>query len=255
MKRMILYFGSFNPIHCGHIALAEYAIERDLCDEVIMVVSPQNPLKSSRELAPELERFAMTEVACAESKYPDRIKPSAIEFMLPKPSYTIDTLQYLSENFGAQMHFSILMGGDLVEQLPRWKNYEQILDNYTIYLYPRPNESVERFRDRMIYLADAPQFEISSSEVRRRLILGDDTAGMISPAVAKHIESVGLWSAKSVADYMERAKWHYKHARWGDAINALNKVLRMEPNNTEAREMARMAREILDFRYTDIYNP
>lgn len=113
----MLYFGSFNPVHRGHIALAEYVVERDLCDELIMVVSPQNPLKQSGDLAPELERFAMAEIACGGSKYPDRIKPSVIEFMLERPSYTINTLRHLTSEYGSQMSFSVLMGGDLVEQL------------------------------------------------------------------------------------------------------------------------------------------
>ena len=82
----MLYFGSFNPIHKGHIALAEYAIEKGLCDEVVLVVSPQNPLKPAGQQAPELDRFSMAETACAASKYPDKIKPSVIEFMLDKPS-------------------------------------------------------------------------------------------------------------------------------------------------------------------------
>ena len=128
----MLYFGSFNPIHKGHIALAEYAIEKGLCDEVVLVVSPQNPLKPAGQQAPELDRFSMAETACAASKYPDKIKPSVIEFMLDKPSYTIHTLRHLTENYGTQMRFSILMGDDLVPQLPEWKQYREIIDNYLI---------------------------------------------------------------------------------------------------------------------------
>ena len=86
MKRVMLYFGSFNPVHKGHIALAEYALERDLCDEVVLVVSPQSPYKQQEELAPELDRFEMAELACKASRHPERIKPSVVEFLLPKPS-------------------------------------------------------------------------------------------------------------------------------------------------------------------------
>ena len=86
MKRVMLYFGSFNPIHKGHIALAEYAVEKGLCDELVLVVSPQSPYKQAEELAPEMDRFEMAETACAASRYPDRIKPSVVEFLLPKPS-------------------------------------------------------------------------------------------------------------------------------------------------------------------------
>ena len=136
----MLYFGSFNPIHKGHIALAEYAIEKGLCDEVVLVVSPQNPLKPAGQQAPELDRFSMAETACAASKYPDKIKPSVIEFMLDKPSYTIHILRHLTENYGTQMRFSILMGDDLVPQLPEWKQYREIIDNYPIFVYPRTGQ-------------------------------------------------------------------------------------------------------------------
>ena len=117
MKRVMLYFGSFNPVHKGHIALAEYAVTQDLCDEVVLVVSPRSPYKEAAELAPEMDRFEMAEIACAASEYPDKIKPSAIEFLLPKPSYTIDTLRYLQQNFGSEMQFSILMGSDQIARI------------------------------------------------------------------------------------------------------------------------------------------
>lgn len=113
----MLYFGSFNPVHRGHIALAEYVVGQGLCDEAVLVVSPQSPYKQAAELAPEMDRFEMAEIACAASKYPERIKPSVVEFLLPKPSYTIDTLRYLKENFGSGMQFSILMGSDQIARL------------------------------------------------------------------------------------------------------------------------------------------
>ncbi len=266
----MLYFGSFNPIHRGHIALAEYVVERDLCDELIMVVSPQNPLKSAVDLAPELERFTMAELACGASKYPDRIKPSLIEFMLEKPSYTINTLRHLTSEYGAQMSFSILMGGDLVEQLPLWRDYQEILANYPIYLYPRRGERVERYLDRMIFLEDAPLFDISSTDVRRGLMRGDDVKAMVDVSVLKHIKDQGLWGSEKygewldsqisldptkVSNYMERGSWHYRNDRWGEALNDFNRVLALDPENVEARQMCEMARQILEFRYTDIYNP
>ena len=125
----MLYFGSFNPVHRGHIALAEYVVGQGLCDEAVLVVSPQSPYKQAAELAPEMDRFEMAEIACAASKYPDRIKPSVVEFLLPKPSYTIDTLRYLKENFGSGMQFSILMGSDQIARLDGWKEYERVLDH------------------------------------------------------------------------------------------------------------------------------
>lgn len=162
----MLYFGSFNPIHKGHIALAEYAIEKGLCDEVVLVVSPQNPLKPAGQQAPELDRFSMAETACAASKYPDKIKPSVIEFMLDKPSYTIHILRHLTENYGTQMRFSILMGDDLVPQLPEWKQYREIIDNYPIFVYPRTGQPLPDLGGRITLLEDAPLYPYSSSEIR-----------------------------------------------------------------------------------------
>ena len=135
-KNVLLYFGSFNPVHRGHIALAEYAVERGLCDEVVLVVSPQNPLKEAAGLAPELSRFEMAEAACAASRYPDRIKASAVEFLLDRPSYTIRTLEYLEEHHGADMRFSLLMGADTAATLSRWLENDRIVGRYTIYVYP-----------------------------------------------------------------------------------------------------------------------
>ncbi len=266
----MLYFGSFNPIHRGHIALAEYIVEQELCDELIMVVSPQNPLKESHDLAPELERFTMAELACAESKYPDRIKPSLIEFMLPKPSYTINTLRHLTTEYGSQMSFSILIGGDIIAQFDKWRSYEEILANYPIYLYPRSGEVVDRYLDQMTFLEGAPLFDVSSSEVRRALMRGEDVSKMISTKVAEHIASLGLWSEQSYEEwldkmverepkvahrYLERGEWHYHHQRWGDALNDFNRALAIDPDHKAAKEFALMAQQILEFRYTDIYNP
>ena len=155
MTRELLYFGSFNPVHNGHIALAEYAVERNLCDEVVLIVSPQSPYKEAAELAPEMDRFEMAERACAASKYPDRIKASAVEFLLPHPSYTVDTLRFLEKECGGRMRFAILMGGDQIAALDGWKEYERLFD-YPIYVYPRRGERIDRFTDRITLLDDAP---------------------------------------------------------------------------------------------------
>ena len=266
----MLYFGSFNPVHNGHTALAEWVVGEGLCDELVMVVSPQNPHKENRALAPEMYRFEMTELACAASKYPDRIKPSAVEFLLEKPSYTISTLRYLEENFGAQMEFSILMGTDLVNTLDRWKEYEAIVGRYPIYVYPRRGYEVEKFADRIHFLAGAPQFDYSSTEVRQTLQTGGDAARMVAPAVMGYIREKGLWSAENyirtleerlaaVPDdteaLMERGRLHYRRNDWGAALNDFGRVLELRPECTEAHQMREMIYEILQFRYTDLYNP
>ena len=269
MKRMMLYFGSFNPIHKGHVALAEHVLDRDLCDEVALVVSPQSPYKQTAMLAPETERFEMAEIACRASKYPDRIRPSVVEFLLPKPSYTIDTLRYLTENFGREMRFSILMGADQLERLDGWKEYERILE-YPIYVYPRRGGTTGRFGGRITPLDDAPLQEFSSTEVRRRIENGEDTSTMLDPGVAAHIRAKGLWSpatriaaltaqiAAEPADtrlYLDRGKLHWRLNEWGAALNDFNRILEIDPTHEEARQLAEMVREILEYRYKDIYNP
>ena len=218
MKRVMLYFGSFNPVHRGHIALAEYVVGQGLCDEAVLVVSPQSPYKQAAELAPEMDRFEMAEIACAASKYPERIKPSVVEFLLPKPSYTIDTLRYLKENFGSGMQFSILMGSDQIARLAGWKEYEQILE-YPVYVYPRRGEPAEGFEGRITPLTDAPLQDFASTDVR------------------------------------DRGKLHYRMGEWGPALNDFNAALRIDDTHVEAKEFARMVQEILEFRYKDIYNP
>ncbi len=187
MKKVLLYFGSFNPIHKGHIALAEWVVEQSLCDELIFIVSPQNPLKSSTELAPEFSRYEMCEMACASSRYPDRIKVSAVEFVLEKPSYTINTLRYLSEQFGSQMQFSILLGADNIESFDRWRDYESILRNYPLYVYPREGYSVEKFADKITFLSEAPLFDFAATDIRKAIANDEDFTDKVPSAVAKYV--------------------------------------------------------------------
>lgn len=188
MKRVLLYFGSFNPVHRGHIALAEYAVESNIADEVILIVSPQNPHKQSDELAAEFSRYEMCQAACQASKYPEKILVSAVEFTLPRPSYTIDTLKFLSENFGDKMAFSLLMGADNVERFDRWKSYEQILESYPIFVYPRRGYAVEKFADRVTVLADAPLFDYSATDVRTAIAEDGNISEMVIPEVESYIK-------------------------------------------------------------------
>ena len=187
MKNVLLYFGSFNPIHKGHIALAEWVVEQGLCDELIFIVSPQNPLKSSTELAPEFSRYEMCEMACASSRYPDRIKVSAVEFVLEKPSYTINTLRYLRSEFGSQMQFSILLGADNIESFDRWREYEEILRDYRLLVYPREGYSVEKFAEKITFLSDAPLFDFAATDIRKAIANDEDFTDKLPSAVAKYI--------------------------------------------------------------------
>ena len=189
-SRVVLYFGSFNPVHRGHISLAEYVISDGFADQVVMIVSPQNPHKEQSDLAAEFSRYEMCQATCAASLYPDKIQVSAVEFTLPRPSYTIDTLNFLAENFGAQMEFSILMGADNIENFHRWKNSEQIIANYPILVYPRRGYSLSRsqYADRVVYLENAPLFDFSATDVRTAIAEGGDISEMVISEVESYIK-------------------------------------------------------------------
>ena len=187
MKRVALYFGSFNPIHRGHIALAEWVVEQRLCDELIFIVSPQNPFKEQQGLAPEFSRYEMCEIACKASRYPEQIQVSAVEFVLEKPSYTINTLRYLRENFGAEMQFSILLGADNIENFDKWREYKEILSDYPLLVYPREGYSVEKFADKITFLSNAPLFDFAATDIRSMIAEGKDFRDKLSAEVAHYI--------------------------------------------------------------------
>lgn len=256
-------------MHRGHIALAEYVVGQGLCDEAVLVVSPQSPYKQAAELAPEMDRFEMAEIACAASKYPERIKPSVVEFLLPKPSYTIDTLRYLKENFGSGMQFSILMGSDQIARLAGWKEYEQILE-YPVYVYPRRGEPAEGFEGRITPLTDAPLQDFASTDVRDRIGRGEDVAAMLDEGVAAYIRRKGLWSpATRIAALGRRSPPSPEHGapgrarktplpdgRVGSGPQRLQRGRCVSTTRTsKPRSSPGWCRSILEFRYKDIYNP
>lgn len=265
----MLYFGSFNPIHKGHISLAEYAIREGVCDEVVMVVSPRNPLKEAEDLAPEVDRYEMVEIACGESQFPERIKPSLIEFLLERPSYTINTLRHLSENYAEGCLFSILVGGDIIPQLSKWRDYQEILNNYNIYVYPRRGEVIDLYLDKITILEGAPYFDYSSTQIREGLMHSKHIGDAVSPKVLEYIRSKEFWSPESLllklsakidngptADlYVERGEWYFHNSQWGEALNDFNRALGVEATHSRATELKQMIDEILAFRHTDIYNP
>ena len=189
-SRVVLYFGSFKSVDREDIALAEYVISDGFADQVVMIVSPQNPHKEQSDLAAEFSRYEMCQAACAASLYPDKIQVSAVEFTLPRPSYTIDTLNFLAENFGDQMEFSILMGADNIENFHRWKKSEQIIANYPILVYPRRGYSLSRsqYADRVVFLENAPLFDFSATDVRTAIAEGGDISEMVISEVESYIK-------------------------------------------------------------------
>ncbi len=185
-----LFFGSFNPIHLGHLIIANHLINFSDHKQVWMVVSPQNPFKVNLQLANEYDRLYMVEVATADN--PD-IVPCNIEFELPRPSYTIDTLTYLSERY-PQHRFSIVVGSDNIRDFHRWKNYEMILEHYQLIVYQRPGNVTRLYEDHpnVSYL-DAPLLDISSSFIRQLIREGKSIQYMVTEQVRKYIGNSNLY--------------------------------------------------------------
>lgn len=193
MKSVMLYFGSFNPVHKGHVAVAEWVLEQDICDEVWLVVSPHNPLKRQSGLIGEEHRLAMVRLAIDESRYRDRMRACDVEFDLPRPSYTADTLRVLGERY-PHVKFSVLVGSDIVGEIIRWKEWDRLLSDYEFYVYPRRGYTCSGCDPRFIMIAGAPFEDYSSTDVRRALRSGE--AGEMIP------DSVRNYIKDNLADWM-----------------------------------------------------
>ena len=193
MKSIGLFFGSFNPVHLGHTSLAEYIFEFSGVDEIWFVVSPRNPLKDQSELIDEYLRLRMLHLATENTEY---LVPSDIEFELPKPSYTINTLKTLSERF-PEDNFILLIGSDNMQIFDQWKDYQTILDDYSVLVYPREGYPYEEFEEKypdMQILEDAPFFEISSTEIRQLIAGKKDASPWLHPEVYQFIRDNGLYT-------------------------------------------------------------
>ena len=184
-----LYFGSFNPVHNGHLLISNYVINYSDLQQIWMVVSPQNPLKPAKSLLNEYHRLALIQLAIeGETK----IKASTIEFKLPKPSYTIDTLTYLKEKH-PDHQFSIIMGSDSFLNLPKWKNYELIINNFPIYIYQRLDYKINNKIKANIHLLKTPLLEISSTKIREMIKEGKSIRYLVPDIVKEEIEKNGYY--------------------------------------------------------------
>jgi nicotinate-nucleotide adenylyltransferase len=157
------------------------------------VVSPRNPLKKEDGLAPDLDRLRMVEIAVSEELGGLPVRVCDVEFGLPRPSYTVDTLEVLEERFSGN-EFSLLVGADIIPEIDRWKEYEKLLANYRFYVYPRQSIALDNCMQNIVYLQYAPVLDFSSTDVRRAVVAGGDISGMVSPGVADYIAENGLWS-------------------------------------------------------------
>ncbi len=185
-----LYFGTYNPIHIGHMAIANYMVEFTDIDQLWFVVSPQNPHKKKQNLLDDYQRLEMVHRAVDDD---NRFRVSKIEFKLPRPSYTVDTLAYLKDQY-PNHEFRILMGSDNLENLHKWKNYEVILENYGILVYPRADFREKQFEShKNITITKAPQMEISSTFIRKALKQGKNVRHFLPPKTWIYLDEMGFY--------------------------------------------------------------
>lgn len=180
-----LYFGSFNPVHIGHLIIGEYIYNNTGIEQIWFIISPQNPLKSSKSLLSAYNRLYLLQLAIDDNA---TFVASDVEFKLPVPSYTIDTLAYLDEKY-PHHNFVVIMGSDSFQNIIKWKNYEQLLKNYEIVVYERPGFTIVKTADnaKHIFLQGVPLLEISSTQIRKQIKEKKSTRYMLPEKVYNEI--------------------------------------------------------------------
>ncbi len=189
-KKIGLFFGSYNPIHNGHMAVAEYIAEYSDINELWFVVSPQNPLKRRKNLLEDHHRLEMVHRAIGNDP---RFRVSDIEFYMPKPSYTIDTLSYLSERHSGY-EFKMILGADNLVSFNKWKNYELLVEKYVRIIYPRHGVSEEEMKKhKNIEIVNAPKIEISSSFIRKAISEGKRVKYFMPQSVFTYVDEMNFY--------------------------------------------------------------
>ena len=184
-----LYFGSFNPIHIGHLIIANHVVSNTNLKQLWFVVSPQNPSKPSSVLLNEYHRLHLVKKAIEDN---NKFKASDIEFKLPKPSYTIDTLTHLKEKYPIH-NFTVIMGSDSFTNLKNWKNYQLILRDYDIVIYKRPGFEIDNNLNDRITILNAPLLEISATAIRENIKEGKSIQYLVCDAVNTEISNNGYY--------------------------------------------------------------
>lgn len=187
-----LYFGSFNPVHIGHLIIANHLLNETNIEKVWFILSPQNPFKVNHSLLNEYDRLHLLQTATADDA---RIKVSDIEFSLPKPSFTSVTLAHLSERY-PEHEFAIIMGSDSFQNLNKWKNFDSIISNYSIYVYARPGFPIENSIGAKLFELDAPLLQISATGIRELIRQGKSIRYLVPENVIEEIEKGGYYKNK-----------------------------------------------------------
>ena len=188
--RIGLYFGSFNPVHHGHLIIASHIADNTECQQVWFVITPQNPLKTQHSLLNESHRKHLLDLSIEGD---DRLRSSNIEFKLPRPSYTIDTLTYLTEQY-PQHSFYVIMGSDAFTNIKKWKNWQTLLANYSIIIYDRPGFPVNpELLSETITVLKAPLLQISSTLIRELIQKNKTIRYLVPDIVAQEIKNQGYY--------------------------------------------------------------
>ena len=189
-----LYFGSFNPIHNGHIAIANYIIDFTEVNEIWFVVSPQNPLKDKEILAPDAQRLEMVKRAIPYNE--NRMMVCDIEMSMPRPSYTIDTIKALEEKH-LNRTFYLILGSDSMDSITQWKDYKELLYNHKILVYPRMGSDIDALtKTYPIKIINAPLVDYSSTLVRQKISDGENVQNYVPESVLEYIKDFGLYQTK-----------------------------------------------------------
>lgn len=189
-KKIGLFFGSFNPVHAGHLMIANFMAEFTDLDEVWMVISPQNPFKQKKNLLADHHRYYLVNMAVEDCR---KIRASNAEFDMPKPSYTIHTLTYLKEKY-PEHKFVLIMGSDNLPNFPKWKNVEQIIEHYQIYVYTRPGNHTNPYPGHPKFIfVEAPLLEVSSTFIREGIKNKKDIRFFLTEKVYDYIQEMNFY--------------------------------------------------------------